>query len=80
MQQSKAGLAEEYSKEKKRVKSLQAQLAKEQKEKVDLLNSHKASPFSSLLVVESGQIDLQGSGSVCGFHCLSDLLLCCAVL
>ncbi|DBA89691.1 TPA: hypothetical protein ACH3X2_004582 [Trebouxia sp. C0005] len=41
MQQSKAGLAEEYSKEKKRVKSLQAQLAKEQKEKVDLLNSHK---------------------------------------
>ncbi len=78
MQQSKVGLATEYSKEKKRVKDLQAQLATLQKEKVDLVDSHKASHLSSLLVVESSQVDLQGSGSVRSFHCLT--VLCCAVL
>ena len=51
MQQSKAGLAAEYSREKNEVKKLQAQLASSQREKVDLVDSHKASDLSSLHVV-----------------------------
>lgn len=82
MQQSKVGLAEEYSKEKKKMKSLQAQLATWQREKVDLVDSHKASHFSSLPIDESIKCR-----SAENWHCLQIKLslsdcavLCCAAL
>lgn len=77
MQQSKVGLAEEYSKEKKKMKSLQAQLATWQREKVDLVDSHKASHFSSLPIDESIKCR-----SAENWHCLQIKLSLsdCAVL
>ncbi len=71
LQKSQVDLAEEYSMEKKEAKKemkrLQAQLDTSQKEKVDLADNHKASHFSFLLVVDSIQVGLQRSASVCSF-------------
>lgn len=86
MQKSKEGLAEVYRMEKKElkmevkkeIKSLQAQLATAQKEKVDLVDSHKASHFSSLLVESSQRL---AGKCICAQLAFTDYAaLCCAVL